>query len=63
MKIAVMGAGALGCYFGGRIAQAGGDITFIARGAHLEAMQRDGLRIEVQLKPGFSGGILEWKVE
>jgi 2-dehydropantoate 2-reductase len=49
MKIAIMGAGALGCYFGGRIANVGGDVAFIARGAHLDALQRDGLRIESPL--------------
>lgn len=49
MKIAVMGAGALGCYFGGRLAAAGEDVSFIARGAHLEAMRRDGLRVESPL--------------
>lgn len=37
MKIAVMGAGALGCYFGGRIHRGGGDVTFIARRPHLKA--------------------------
>jgi 2-dehydropantoate 2-reductase len=46
MKIAVMGAGALGCYFGARLSEAGHEVWFIARGAHLEAMRRDGLRIE-----------------
>ncbi len=45
MKIAVMGAGGLGGYYGGRLAASGADVTFIARGAHLAAMQRDGLRI------------------
>lgn len=49
MKIAVMGAGALGCYFGGRLAQSGAKVAFIARGPHLEALQRDGLRIESSL--------------
>ena len=49
MKIAVMGAGALGCYFGGRIAEAGGDIAFVARGAHLDSLRNDGLRIESAL--------------
>ncbi len=49
MKIAVMGAGALGCYFGGRIHQGGGDVTFIARGPHLKALQASGLKIESQL--------------
>ncbi|MDI3336875.1 2-dehydropantoate 2-reductase [Defluviimonas aestuarii] len=45
MKIAVMGAGALGGYFGGRLAAAGHEVTLIARGAHLAAIQRNGLRI------------------
>ena len=45
MKIAVMGSGGIGGYFGGRLAAAGEDVTFIARGAHLAAMQKDGLRI------------------
>lgn len=49
MKIAVMGAGALGCYFGGRLAKAGADVSYIARGAHLEAMQQSGLTIESPL--------------
>jgi 2-dehydropantoate 2-reductase len=46
MRILMMGAGALGGYFGGRLAAAGHDVTFIARGAHLAALQADGLRIE-----------------
>lgn len=46
MKIAVMGAGALGGYFGGRLAAAGHDVTLIARGAHLAAIRADGLRIQ-----------------
>lgn len=49
MKIAVMGAGALGGYFGGRLAAAGEDVVFIARGAQLEALKADGLRIESPL--------------
>ena len=46
MKILVMGAGALGGYFGGRLAAAGHDVTFVARGAHLAALQQNGLQIE-----------------
>ncbi len=45
MKIAVMGAGALGGYFGGRLSAAGHEVTLIARGAHLEALQKDGLHL------------------
>ncbi|MFT3813127.1 MAG: ketopantoate reductase family protein [Acidovorax sp.] len=47
-KIAVMGAGAVGCYFGGMLARAGHDVTLIGRPAHVEAVRRDGLRIEAR---------------
>ncbi|CAI8052539.1 2-dehydropantoate 2-reductase [Geodia barretti] len=46
MDIAVMGAGGVGGYFGGLLARAGHNVTFIARGPHLEAIQRGGLRVE-----------------
>ncbi|MGB1239404.1 MAG: ketopantoate reductase family protein [Pseudomonadales bacterium] len=46
MKIAVFGTGGVGAYFGGRLAQAGCEVHFIARGAHLEAIKRDGLIVE-----------------
>lgn len=46
MKIAIMGAGGVGGFFGGRLAQAGYDVSFIARGAHLAAMREHGLLIE-----------------
>lgn len=46
MRIAVMGSGGVGGYFGALLASGGADVSFIARGAHLEAMHRDGLRIE-----------------
>jgi 2-dehydropantoate 2-reductase len=49
MRIAVMGAGGVGGYFGGRLAQAGHDVTFIARGRHLEAMQQKGLALKSPL--------------
>ena len=49
MRIAVMAAGAVGGYYGGRIAAAGHDVTFIARGAHRAAIRRDGLKIESPL--------------
>ena len=45
MKIAVFGSGAVGGYFGGRLAASGEDVTFIARGEHLAALRRDGLTI------------------
>ena len=40
MRIAVMGAGGIGGYVGGRLAEAGESVHFVARGAHLEALQR-----------------------
>jgi 2-dehydropantoate 2-reductase len=46
MKFAIFGTGGVGGYFGGRLAQAGNDVTFIARGAHLAAIQASGLRVE-----------------
>jgi 2-dehydropantoate 2-reductase len=46
MKIAFVGIGALGAYFGGRLANAGNEVVFIARGAMLEALQQNGLRVE-----------------
>ena len=48
MKIAMMGSGGVGGYYGARLQQAGEEVTFIARGAHAEAMRRDGLRIRSQ---------------
>jgi 2-dehydropantoate 2-reductase len=45
MRIAVVGTGGVGGYFGGRLAAAGADVWFIARGAHLDAMKSRGLRI------------------
>ncbi|MFI1810182.1 2-dehydropantoate 2-reductase [Streptomyces sp. NPDC020422] len=51
MKVAVVGAGGIGGYFGGRLAAAGHDVRFVARGRHLEALRRDGLTVE-----GPSGG-------
>lgn len=49
MKILVMGAGAVGGYFGGRLAAAGNDVTFVARGAHLASIRDEGLRVESPL--------------
>lgn len=46
MKVAVVGAGGVGGYFGGRLAQAGMDTTFIARGATLDALRTRGLRVD-----------------
>ncbi|GAA5231641.1 2-dehydropantoate 2-reductase [Verticiella sediminum] len=46
MKIAVMGAGAVGCYYGAMLARAGHEVALVGRPMHVEAMRRDGLRLE-----------------
>ncbi len=46
MRVAVIGAGGVGGYFGGRLAAAGTDVTFVARGAHRDAIEANGLRLE-----------------
>jgi 2-dehydropantoate 2-reductase len=46
MKIAVMGSGGVGGFYGGHLAHVGCDVTFVARGAHLKAMREHGLTIE-----------------
>ena len=45
MHFAIIGAGAVGGYYGAMLSRIGQDVTFIARGAHLEAIRRDGLKI------------------
>ncbi|MFD5653166.1 ketopantoate reductase family protein [Streptomyces sp. NPDC127039] len=57
MRIAVIGAGGVGGYFGARLAAAGNEVTFVARGGHLEAMRRSGLVVhsplgELRTSPG-----------
>jgi len=44
-RVAIVGAGAVGCYYGGMLARAGVPVTLIGRPAHVEAMRRDGLRL------------------
>ena len=51
MKIAVMGSGGVGGYFGARLAMGGADVHFVARGAHLQAMRENGLSVEGAPKP------------
>lgn len=46
MKFAIFGTGGVGGYFGGRLAQAGQDVTFIARGKHLDAISEAGLKVD-----------------
>ena len=46
MRIAIFGAGAVGAYIGGRLAQAGEQVALLARGDHLQALARHGLRVD-----------------
>lgn len=48
MKIAVMGAGAVGCYYGGMLARAGHEVVLVARPAHVAAIRADGLLLDTQ---------------
>jgi 2-dehydropantoate 2-reductase len=50
MRIVVMGAGGTGGYFGAKLARAGEDVTFVARGAHLDAIRAHGLRVKSALE-------------
>ncbi|MGE3511650.1 MAG: 2-dehydropantoate 2-reductase [Vicinamibacterales bacterium] len=64
MRIAVIGAGAIGGYIGARLSQAGSDVVLFARGPHLLAMQQHGLRVEgsgepFTVRPTVSGSIDE----
>jgi len=46
MNIVVIGIGGVGGYFGGKLAQAGFNVTFIARGKHLDAIKNQGLQVK-----------------
>ena len=46
MRVAVFGPGGVGAYFGGRLAEVGNEVAFVARGAHLDAIRANGLRID-----------------
>lgn len=49
LRITIMGSGGVGGYFGARLAQAGCDVSFVARGEHLAALRKHGLRIKSEL--------------
>ena len=51
MRIAIMGSGGVGGYFGARLVKGGADVTFIARGAHLAAIRANGLTVESAHEP------------
>src|SRR5882672_8176506 len=54
MRFAVLGSGAVGGYYGARLARAGHDVTFIARGAHLSAIRERGLSIRSPMLGDFT---------
>jgi len=54
MRIAILGSGAVGGYYGAKLARAGHDVTFIARGAHLAAIRERGLQIRSPMLGGFT---------
>jgi 2-dehydropantoate 2-reductase len=54
MRVAVVGAGGVGGYFGGMLARAGHEVTYLARGEHLKAIQENGLRVESELDGTFT---------
>ena len=54
MKILVMGTGGVGGYYGGLLARSGQDVTFVARGEHLTAIQNEGLKIESESSGDFT---------
>ena len=61
MRIAIMGSGGVGGYVGGRLAAAGQDVTFLARGAHLAALREHGLALrsalgDVLIRPAQASG-------
>jgi 2-dehydropantoate 2-reductase len=45
MRIAIVGAGAIGAFVGAMLARSGADVHLVARGAHLDAMRRSGVRV------------------
>jgi 2-dehydropantoate 2-reductase len=54
MRVTVMGSGGTGGYFGGLLARAGEEVTFVARGAHLAAIRAKGLRVRSRLVGDFT---------
>jgi len=64
MRIAIFGTGAVGGYFGGRLAQAGEEVVFIARGEQLRALQDHGLRVDsLVFKDDFKGDFVVQPVQ
>ena len=55
MRVAIVGAGSIGAVIGARLASAGHEVVLVARGAHLEAIRRDGLKLVDHV--GSAGGV------
>ena len=60
MRVAIVGSGAVGGYFGAKLARNGEDVTFIARGAHLDAIRTNGLRV---LSPQLGDFVVQARAE
>ncbi|WP_116474347.1 ketopantoate reductase family protein [Zobellella maritima] len=56
MRFLIVGAGGIGCYYGARLLQAGHQVSLVARGEHLQALQQQGLRLEHE-QGGFQGAV------
>jgi 2-dehydropantoate 2-reductase len=54
MRFAILGSGAVGGYYGAKLARAGHDVTFIARGAHLQAIRERGLHVKSPMLGSFA---------
>ena len=57
MRIAVVGAGGVGGYFGAKLARGGQDVTVVARGAHLDAIRSGGLRVRSAIEGEYTAGV------
>jgi 2-dehydropantoate 2-reductase len=57
MRIAIVGAGGVGGYFGAKLARAGESVVVLARGAHLDAIRRDGLRVRSVVEGEFTAKV------
>jgi 2-dehydropantoate 2-reductase len=62
VRVAILGAGAIGAYVGARLARAGADVVLFARGAHLQAMQQRGVRVispdgDFEVRPQVTGDL------
>ena len=60
MKVLIMGTGGIGGYYGARLAQAGAEVFFIARGAHLKAIQEKGLFVKSVLGDFHLSSLSKW---